>query len=196
MATAIWYINSTENQKLLTLEQVYKWASLVSWIGPVLLMMNFLSEQKQLRPEREDSVPSQKWEGLMAITRAIVLFATLFFALKLTGETVGRLSWERDLERKEKEWEKVWAARTFVGTDGDTLKYQLIKPLDFDPDKKYPMVVCLPYSGGVEGAPPAKLLLTEANRKKYPSFLFVPFCPNGSGLGRHSKLSNNGYPGV
>ena len=89
MATAIWYINSTENQKLLTLEQVYKWASLVSWIGPVLLMMNFLSEQKQLRPEHEDSVPSQKWEGLMAITRAIVLFATLFFALKLTGETVG-----------------------------------------------------------------------------------------------------------
>ena len=183
MAAAVWYINSTENQKLLTLEQVYQWASLVSWIGPVLLMMNFLSEQKQLGPEREDSVPSQKWDVVMAITRAIVLFATLFFALKLTGETVSRLSWERDLARKENEWEKVWAARTFVGTDGDTLKYQLIKPLDFDPDKKYPMVVCLPYSGGVEGAPPAKLLLLEENRKKYPSFLFVPFCPNGSGWG-------------
>ena len=183
MAAAVWYINSTENQKLLTLEQFYKWASLVGWIGPVLLMMNFLSEQNQLRPEDEDSVPSQKWEDVMTITRAIALFATLFLALKIAGETVGRLSWERDLERKEKEWEKVWAARTFVGTDGDTLKYQLIKPLDFDPDKKYPMVVCLPYSGGVEGAPPAKLLLIEANRKKYPSFLFVPFCPNGSGWG-------------
>jgi len=183
MAAAVWYFNSTDNGKLLTLEQVYKWASLVSWIGPVLFMMNFLSEQKQLRPEREDSVPSQKWEGVMAITRAVVLFATLFFALKLAGETVSRLSWERDLARKEKEWEKVWAARTFVGTNGDTLKYQLIKPLEFDPDKKYPMVVCLPYSGGVEGAPPAKLLLLEGNRKKYPSFLFVPFCPNGSGWG-------------
>ena len=183
LAAAVWYINSSEAQRLLTLEQIYKWASLAGWIGPVLLMMNFLSEQKQLRSEEEDSVPSQKWEGLMAITRAIALFGTLFFALKLTGETVGRLSWERELERKEKEWEKVWAARTFVGTDGDTLKYQLIKPLDFDPDKKYPMVVCLPYSGGVEGAPPAKLLLIEANRKKYPSFLFVPFCPNGSGWG-------------
>ena len=87
------------------------------------------------------------------------------------------------MAKKEKEWEKVWAARTFVGTNGDTLKYQLIKPLDFDPDKKYPMVVCLPYIGGVEGAPPAKLLLLEANRKKYPSFLFVPFCSNGSGWG-------------
>lgn len=45
------------------------------------------------------------------------------------------------------------------------------------------MVVCLPYGGGVEGAPPAKLLLTETNRKKYPAFLFVPFCPKGSGWG-------------
>ena len=88
MAAAVWYINSTEDQKLLTLEQVYKWASLIGWIGPVLLMMNFLSERKQLRPDAEDSVPSQKWDGLMTITRAIVLFATLFFALKLTGETV------------------------------------------------------------------------------------------------------------
>ena len=103
MAAAVWYFNSTDNGKLLTLEQVYKWASLVSWIGPGLFMMNFLSEQKQLRPEREDSVLSQKWEGVMAITRAVVLFATLFFALKLAGETVSRLSWERDLARKEKD---------------------------------------------------------------------------------------------
>ena len=102
MAAAVWYIVSTEDQKLLTLEQVYQWASLVSWIGPVLLMMNFLSEQKQLPPEVENSGPPQKWEGAMTITCAIVLFATLFFALKLTGETVGRLSSERDLARKER----------------------------------------------------------------------------------------------
>jgi predicted peptidase len=113
----------------------------------------------------------------------IALFATLFLGLKLTGETVARLSSDREQARKEKEWEKVWAARTFVGTDGETLKYQLIRPLDFDPNKKYPMVVCLPYGGGVEGAPPAKLLLTQENRRKYPAFLFVPFCPKGSGWG-------------
>jgi len=182
MAAVIWYLNSID-QNLLTLQQVYKWASLIGWIGPVLMMMNLLSEQKQLRPEDEESVPSKKLEGLIAITRVFAVFATLFFVLKLTGETVGKISWERNLEQKEKEWDKVWAARTFVATNGATLKYQLIKPIDFDPNKKYPMVVCLPYSGGVEGAPPAKLLLTEINRKKYPSFLFVPFCPNGTGWG-------------
>jgi predicted peptidase len=183
LATAVWYINSTEDQKLLTLEQVYKWTSLAGWIGPFLLMINFLSEQKQQRLNDQDSVPSQQMEGLMTFIRAIAMVAMLFFALKLTGETVSRISWERNAERKEKEWEKVWAARTFVGSDGDTLKYQLIEPTDFDPTKKYPMVVCLPYGGGVEGSPPAKLLLTETNRKKYPSFLFVPFCQKGSGWG-------------
>jgi predicted peptidase len=144
--------------------------------------MNFLSEQKELRPE-DNSVPSQTMEGLMAATRVIVLLATLFSGLKLTTETLAKLSGERNLERKEKEWETVWGARTFADSDGDTLKYQLIKPLDFDPNQKYPMVVCLPYGGGIEGSPPAKLLLTETNRKKYPSFLFVPFCPKGSGWG-------------
>ena len=33
LMAAVWYINSAENQKLLTLEQVYKWASLVAWIA-------------------------------------------------------------------------------------------------------------------------------------------------------------------
>jgi hypothetical protein len=183
MAASAWYINSSATHRLLTLEQVYKWTSLSGWIGPVLLMMNFKSEKKQLHSDDQQLTPSSKVEGLVNITRAIALFATLFFALKLTGEAVGRISFERDLERKEREWEKVWGGRTFVGSEGDTLKYQLIKPIDFDPKKKYPMVVCLPYGGGVEGAPPAKLLLTETNRKKYPAFLFVPFCPKGSGWG-------------
>jgi hypothetical protein len=181
MAAAIWFLNSTLGEKMLTLEKIYKWPTLISWIGPVLVMMNFLSEQKLVLPGESTRSPNS--DGLMTVIRVIALFATLFLGLKLTGETVARLSSDREQARKEKEWEKVWAARTFVGTDGETLKYQLIRPLDFDPNKKYPMVVCLPYGGGVEGAPPAKLLLTQENRRKYPAFLFVPFCPKGSGWG-------------
>ena len=183
MTVALWYIISPTNQKLLMLQQIYKWPTLIACLGPILMMMNFLSEQKQLRPDDEGSVRPQTLDTLMTLTRVIVLFAGLFLGLKVTTEAFSRLSWERNLERKEKEWEKVWGARAFAGSDGDTLKYQLIKPLDFDPDKTYPMVVCLPYGGGVEGSPAAKLLLTETNRKKYPAFLFVPFCPNGSGWG-------------
>ena len=172
MAVALWYINSTSDQKLLTLEQIYKWASLIACIGPILMTMNFLSEQKELRPE-DHSTPSQTMEGLMAATRVIALLATLFFGLKLTTETLTKLSWERDLERKkEKEWETVWGARTFAGSDGDTLKYQLIKPLDFDPNKKYPMVVCLPYGGGSK-VRRVEIVINSNKQEKIP---FVSFC--------------------
>ena len=184
LAVDIWYINSPINEKTLMLEQILKWASLVTWIGPVLLTMNFLTE-KQLIPEVPDSSsPSPgKMENFQTAIRLVALLAAIFLSLKFAGDAVSRISWERRLVTQERDWQRVAGSMTFVGTHGDTLKYQLFKPLDFDQDKKYPMVVCLPYSGGVEGAPPAKLLLTEANRKKYPSFLFVPFCPNGSGWG-------------
>jgi hypothetical protein len=183
MTAAIWYFDSTLAEKLLVLEKIYKWPSLLGWIGPALMMMNFLSEQKQLRLEGDGSSSSQTLDSLMTVTRVIALFAALFLGLKFTTEALTRLSWDQNLERKEKEWETVWGARTFAGTDGNTLKYQLIKPLDFDPSKKYPMVVCLPYGGGIEGSPAAKLLLNEINRKKYQAFLFVPFCSKGIGWG-------------
>jgi hypothetical protein len=52
LVAAVWYINSTEVQKLLTLEQIYKWASLVSWIGPVLLMMKFFKRAEAIVSEK------------------------------------------------------------------------------------------------------------------------------------------------
>ena len=183
MTATIWYIDSTAADKLTTLEQILKWALLISCIGPIMIVMNFLDEQKQLRTEDSDSAASRTSEKLIAIIPAMAMVATFLFTFKIAGETVSRISWNRNLAIQEKEWEKVWGARIFVGTNGDTLKYQLILPQDFDSTKTYPMVVCLPYSGGIQGSPPAKFLLNEVNRKKYPSFLFVPFCPNGSGWG-------------
>jgi hypothetical protein len=183
MTATVWYLNSSAIDKLSTLDQYLRWASLISFLAPIMIMMNFLDEQKQLRPGHKDSVPSRTSEKLIAVIQPIAMLATLFFALKLASETATKISWERNLARQEKEWEKVWGARTFTRTNGDTLKYQLIPPQDLDSTETYPMVVCLPYGGGIEGSPAAKFLLTEINRKKYPAFLFVPFCPNGTGWG-------------
>jgi predicted peptidase len=63
------------------------------------------------------------------------------------------------------------------------LKYQLLKPTYVNIEEKYPLVVCLPFGGGVEGCPPAEFLSSDANQRKYPSFLFVPYCPQGAGWG-------------
>lgn len=181
MAATVWYFNSTLIDKLATLQEIVKWPLLIGCVGHILTMLNFLEEQEQLLPDEEPSIQSPKWEKVITVLQPIVVLATLFLGLKVTGETVAKIQWDRNLGQKTKHWENVWGARTFVGTQGDTLKYQLIFPENMDSSKTYPMVVCLPYGGGIEGAPPAKFLLEKENRKKYPSFLFVPFCPNGVG---------------
>jgi predicted peptidase len=67
-----------------------------------------------------------------------------------------------------------------------------MKPLDYDPQKKYPLVVCL--HGGTWGLPPdairhvevpepSVILSNQENRKKYSAFLFVPQCPPGASWG-------------
>ena len=76
-------------------------------------------------------------------------------------------------------------AATFASAGGDTLRYRLMLPLDYDSTKNYPIVVCLHGSSGsghdnikqVASCLPASWLSNDENRKKYPAILFVPQCP-------------------
>jgi predicted peptidase len=76
-------------------------------------------------------------------------------------------------------------AKNFVSDQGDTMRYRLMMPLDYDSAKKYPIVVCLHGSSGsghdnikqIATCLPATWLSNEENRKKYPAILFVPQCP-------------------
>jgi predicted peptidase len=71
-----------------------------------------------------------------------------------------------------------------------------MRPLDYDSTRKYPLVVCLHHGGThgndnikqVDGSPAAQLLATDANRKKYPAFLFIPQSPEGTGWGGIATL--------
>jgi len=64
----------------------------------------------------------------------------------------------------------------------DTLPYRLLYPVDFNPVKKYPLVLFLHGAGawGNDNEKPLKSLpqifLDSANRKKYPCFVLVPQC--------------------
>lgn len=65
----------------------------------------------------------------------------------------------------------------------------LIKCTDYDPKKKYPLVVALPYScwidntRQIDACPMAKWLSSQENKRKYPAFVFVPRCPPQTGWG-------------
>lgn len=80
--------------------------------------------------------------------------------------------------------EKLFEPREFVGTNKSVLKYRLLKPLDYRPGKKYPLVLFLHGAGerGNDNAVTlkhgAKELCNAERRKKYPAYIVIPQCPN------------------
>lgn len=75
--------------------------------------------------------------------------------------------------------------KTFNDNAGATLPYQLLKPINVEAGKKYPLVIFLHGAGergidnekqSIHGVPQ---FASDENRKKYPCFLIAPQCPEG-----------------
>lgn len=73
----------------------------------------------------------------------------------------------------------------FSGESGGKMPYRLLKPLDYNPEKSYPLVIFLHGSGERGDDNDAQLkngmqpFLDETNRDKYPAFVLAPQCPEG-----------------
>ena len=112
---------------------------------------------------------------------------------KLTAEDRLRMS-NKDTARISELFEAI----TFVSEQNDTMYYRLLKPLDLNPDKKYPLVVCLA-GASARGTDNFKqigfsclplVLAEKKNLEKYPCYVFVPQCPKEHNWGK-SVLQNN-----
>ena len=68
------------------------------------------------------------------------------------------------------------AMREFTASDGRKLRYQFAEPAVSDPQKKYPLVVCLHGRAGNTAAP--RRLFETDMREKYPCFIMAPRCPS------------------
>jgi predicted peptidase len=75
--------------------------------------------------------------------------------------------------------------KEYTDAAGKTLLYRLLEPDNYDPKKKYPLVIFL-HGAGERGSDNTKQLVhgvadfcKEANRKAYPCFLIAPQCPEG-----------------
>ena len=128
---------------------------------------------------------------ITCILPILILIATTIQAQEESDKGLSPTERHFIAAEKAPETARIFEARTYVSHLGDTIPYRLLKPLDYDPKKKYPLVVCLSGSGGrgtdnvkqIAGCWPAQILSKKENRKKYPSFLFVPQCPLGSDWG-------------
>src|SRR5688500_843727 len=78
---------------------------------------------------------------------------------------------------------KVFEARVLQASGGAALPYRLLKPLDYDPQQKYPLVLFF-HGAGERGDDNEKQLIHggrnfahEAMRRRHPAFVVVPQCP-------------------
>ncbi|MGE5194857.1 MAG: alpha/beta hydrolase-fold protein [Deltaproteobacteria bacterium] len=79
----------------------------------------------------------------------------------------------------------VFEPLVFKTADGRKLNYRLMKPGNYDPQKKYPLVLFL-HGAGERGDDNVAQLVhgmndfaKDENREKYPCFVVAPQCPEG-----------------
>ncbi|SDE74537.1 Dienelactone hydrolase family protein [Mucilaginibacter pineti] len=185
-----WSLLSKDVQLNSILAKVAQWASMAGGLVPIPFMIHFLGEIKLLNTENTSPV-KESFKVTLGIVRAFALIVVLILGVMLTSEGNSSKYWENVNFESTQRMAQLFESRTFVNSKGDTLFYHLLKPLNFDPAKKYPLVVSLPYGGQpatdkvrqMEGAVAAEVLSTNINRTNYPAFLFIPNCPPGSGWG-------------
>ena len=77
-------------------------------------------------------------------------------------------------------------AKTFVVSNKDTLNYRELLPDNYNPQKKYPLVLFL-HGAGERGSDNkaqlthgSKMFTNPVNREKYPAIVLFPQCPTNS----------------
>jgi poly(3-hydroxybutyrate) depolymerase len=189
LASAIWALTSIGVSLNGTIEKIEQWASLVASIAPVFFMMNFVHERTTAKNE-EPSL-GKSLGALLDVAALVALASALIFVPKFAMESLGYGGVTDTVPQYVRKLAEPFEARSYVNFAGDTLRYRLMIPQDYDSAKKYPMVVCLHGSSGcgtdnikqVATSWPAQLLSQARYRTKYPAFLFVPQCPARMGWG-------------
>jgi len=188
----IWSLSSRDIQTYNTFEKFNQWGSLVSSLIPILFIRNFRSEIKTLKTKNATTALSKTLENVLDFVAVISLIFTLVFGIWMALESYWKLDWINRGPEKVQQIAKAFETRIFVNSQGDTMHYLLMKPLDYDPQMKYPLVVCLHGGPGpvkknqirkVEVPQPAPLLSNRINREKYPAYIFVPQAPPGHSWG-------------
>jgi predicted peptidase len=83
------------------------------------------------------------------------------------------------------DWSDMYEARAYFDPQGSKLLYRLLRPKDYDPQEKYPLVLFLHGAGERGDDNRAQLkwgceqFASDENRSRYPCFVVVPQCPEG-----------------
>ncbi|HEX3385760.1 MAG TPA: hypothetical protein VHS53_11250, partial [Mucilaginibacter sp.] len=165
-----------------TLGKIIRWSPFGWYLADVMFIMNFVAELRTLKPKNPDSAAQNTLAGISGVLALFAIICTIATHRQLVRENNSHADWSGvNTADGQQLVGLAGEARTYVDSHGDSLHYILIKPVNYDKQKKYPLVVCLPYGGYVAGA--AQMLTSATNRYTYPAFIFVPWCPEGEGWG-------------
>ncbi|WP_240543703.1 hypothetical protein [Spirosoma foliorum] len=196
LVVLVWFMNAPPYPPNTKLDLIQQWLFLPERVVPVLLLLNFIDE---LRRSASLTVPTSLSPGLLTAKGMTVILAicSVVLGIQLLGDNYNHTH----ASAREIALAQPFEQGKYISPQGDTLLYRLLKPLYYDPSKRYPLVIGLPYScrldniRQIDACPMAKWLATDENRKKYPAFVLVPRCPPYSGWGRGGEYSVSSFPG-
>lgn len=174
------YFQTGEGSTKLLIDKMSRWASFFELTAAVCILVHFYQENERLAVA--DNRPAATIPALLKLAAFVGL---LFLGFNFSVEAF-RYSMPYKPSTTELRRAKAMESYHFVDKSGDSLGYRLLKPLDYDSTKQYPLIVCL-HHGGAHGkdnirqlsADPAPFLMEQGNRTRYPSFIFMPQCPQG-----------------
>lgn len=160
-----------------------------SVILALLLAMNFFSELQRESIDKKSGTP----DNIFYYSTPVAAFVALYFIVSFASAGFRMHADMPLIDAAIRKVAEPFEARIYVNTGGDTLKYRLLKPLDFDPSQTYPIVVSLHGSSGtgndnyrqVAAALIPEFIAYGSNREKFRAFVFVPQCTFGTSWGGH-----------
>lgn len=156
------------------LGKIVPWSPMIGALINGLFIMNFVGEA--LKAENNTTPRQESLKNLFSFAVIVAFAFTITLGATLFSQGYG-LFWGRnhDSEPAQRMVKLAGGPKTFVDRKGDTLRYILIKPQGYNKQKKYPLVVSLPYGRYEAGA---AQVLSDAYRGTCPAFIFVPYIPD------------------
>lgn len=176
-----WVMGSVDLRLNGTVEEIQHWVLLISSLSLGFFILNFYSE-KETAEEATSRQPTLV--NAMNSAAMIALMATLFVGAKAVHESKWISDHPNHVPKFLKEIVEPFEAKIYVSSQGDSLPYRWLEPLNYDSTLQYPLVISLHGSGDrgtdnakqIAGTVFPQLLAKPENRKKYPAFIFVPQC--------------------